>query len=265
MKTIFIILFATLIFCSSCNFEKHEKEINEIKYRTVQKKEELMNLELKLKKYSLDHVINSLIKIKTINSDALLPDQNGVIESDYSYGTGFYISKSGLFLTAQHVIKNRSKFNSDPITCLDMNNSKAFGPIIEFEDEKNDIALLRNPNPVEYENYIDINNINEIKKGLGCYCIGFPQEVQNFYKMVSLSHGKIQYILKNLKGYNKLPYRKKVFITSCDVVSGFSGGIVIDEYFQPLGLIVGSIENRNALSCYAKRINEIQKIIGQVR
>jgi hypothetical protein len=41
--------------------------------------------------------------------------------------------------------------------------------------------------------------------------------------------------------------------------------ITIDEYFQPLGLILGAIENGDGLSCYAKRINEIQKIIGQVR
>jgi hypothetical protein len=191
MKKIFIILFATLILFSSCIFEKHEEEINEIKYQSVQQKDDLMNLEPKLERYSLDHIVNSLIKIKTINSDALLPDQNGVIESDYSYGTGFYISKDGLFLTAQHVIKRRSKFNSDPITCLDMNNSKPFGPIIEFEDEKNDIALLRNPNPVEYKNYISIDeSISKIKKGLGCYCIGFPQEVQNMYKIGNYSATK---------------------------------------------------------------------------
>ena len=216
--------------------------------------------------YSLEHITKSLVKIKVSNSDALLPDRSGIIESDYSYGTGFYISKDGLILTAKHVLDKRSKFNSDPITCLDMNNNQPFGPIIVFEDKNSDVALLRNPRSGKIKYFIDIfDDASKLKKGLECYCIGFPNEVQNLYKIVSFSLGEIEFIGKNLPGHEKLPYRKKVIVSSCDVVSGFSGGIIIDKYFLPIGLILGSIESNEGTVCFARRINQLRQILNDIR
>lgn len=213
--------------------------------------------------YSLEDLTMSLIKIKVANSESMMPDKNGILESEYSHGTGFYISNDGMILTAQHVIDKRSAFNSDPITCLDMTGDQPFGPIIIWEDKKNDVAILQHPNNLKkIKFFIDIfNQAGKIKKGSTCYCIGFPNEVQNFYKIVSFSVGTIILENTNLPGHEKVHYRKNTVVSSCDVVPGFSGGIIVDESFLPISMIIGSMKNNKQNASFSRRIRQLREIV----
>ena len=69
----------------------------------------LSNIPLFSQVNSLEKLNKCLIKIQVNNTSELLLDSTGIIEEDYSLGTGFYISSDGLFLTAAHVIKGRNK------------------------------------------------------------------------------------------------------------------------------------------------------------
>lgn len=214
---------------------------------------------------SYDRIIKSIVKIQVDESGELDVDANGIVQSDYSLGSGFYISENGLFLTAAHVIAKRTNNISNPISCFDLDRGETFGPDIIFEDKNSDIALLQNPMYTGREKnnyYIDIfSKASNIKEGMSCYSIGFPNEVHGYNKIMSISFGKILGIDKNLRGYNKLPYRKKVVISSCEVVSGFSGGIMIDSAFLPIGMILGSIEQKGEKQSFVRRISDIRRVV----
>lgn len=219
---------------------------------------------------SLEDLDKCLIKIQVNNTNELILDSTGIIEEDYSLGTGFYISSDGLFLTAAHVIKDRNKDEEGSISCYDNNQkNNNFVPIIIFEDIEKDIALLQNVAFTSFGKqnkfYINIENYKTEQNivDLAIYSFGYPNELHAYNKISSYSVGKVLEINKNLQGYKKLPDRKNVSLATTVVLSGCSGGIITDFSYSPIGLILGSILENNTRKTYYKSLYDVRKILKE--
>jgi S1-C subfamily serine protease len=216
----------------------------------------------------LESLNKCLIKIQVNKTGSLKIDSSGLIEEDYSLGTGFYVSSDGLFVTAAHVIKRRNIKAAAAIVCYDNNSLDNFVPLVIFEDAKNDIAVLQNvaftgfgkKNPF----FINLQNLssNSEKVGTKVYAFGYPNELQRTFKICAFSFGKILSVNDNLDGYKKLPERSNVSLADCVVISGFSGGIVTDFVYKPVGLILGSIQEKNKWTTYFKSLSTVSKILN---
>ncbi len=216
---------------------------------------------------SLSDLSRCLIKIQVNNTGEFTIDSTGIIEEDYSLGTGFYISGDGLFLTAAHVIKDRKKEKSGSISCYEIAPNSNFVPIVIFEDIETDIALLQNIDYTRYgksnQYFINIDDINKElnKTNLGVYSFGFPNGLQAYNRIASFSIGKVLSTNKNLQGYKKLLDRRNVSLANTTVLSGCSGGIITDTLFNPIGLILGSILENNTRTTYYKSMYDVKKIL----
>jgi|WetSurMetagenome_2_1015567.scaffolds.fasta_scaffold00376_8 S1-C subfamily serine protease len=216
---------------------------------------------------NLESLNRCLVKIQVNKTEGITIDSSGIIEEDYSLGTGFYISADGLFLTAAHVIKKRNIHTTAAISCYDYNSNDNFVPIIVFEDIKNDIAILQNVTYTGFGKsntfYMNLNSLsNSINKiGSKIYAFGYPNELQKTLKVCAFSIGTILSINYNLDGFKKLPERANVSLADCVVISGFSGGIVTDFSYKPLGLILGSVIEKNKRITYFKSLDQVIKIL----
>lgn len=218
---------------------------------------------------NLQDISKCLVKIQVNNTSELLIDSTGIIEEDYSLGTGFYISSDGLFLTAAHVLKDRNKDEDGNISCYENTPNSNFVPIIIFEDYENDIALLQNVSYTNHdsscEHYIDIMKFNKDlnKKKNEVFSFGFPNDFHGYNRITSFSFGNVLATDINLQGYKKLPERKNVSLANCVVLSGCSGGLITDSLFRPVGLILGSILENNTRKTYYKSISDIKELIEE--
>ncbi|MFC1583795.1 serine protease [Candidatus Neomarinimicrobiota bacterium] len=210
-----------------------------------------------------------MIKIQVNTTQQLNVDEFGLSEDTHDWGSGFYISEDGMILTAAHVIKRRSPLNREPITCYDPNTKRSFGPIIVYENEDLDIALLQDPlytlDPDKKCKYIRINaKGNRVRNGDLCYCIGFPAEMNEYNRIFGLSSGYITKSTTNLPGHLKVNWRKNVLTCNCEATTGFSGGILIGSNFEPIGVILAIEEYKGEqTSCIVRRINEINENINE--
>jgi len=215
----------------------------------------------------LESLVKCLIRIKVNKTEIHINDSTEILEEDYSQGTGIYISETGLFITAEHIIRNRNKKSPSPIGCTDNIIEESFGATIIYEDYENDVALLQNPVYTEYHKvnkyFINLNNCSELptKVGTKIYSFGYPNELRKLNKIYAFSMGKIISKNTDLEGHEVLPYRANVSIADCSVVSGFSGGIITDYDYKPIGLILGSIIEKNRRLTYFKSLAQIKKIM----
>ena len=221
-------------------------------------------------KNSLEYILKSMVRIQVVTTEELNVEVDGTIQKKFSYGSGFYISKSGLILTAAHVINKASKLCKSPLQGYDFNTNRLSGLTIVFIDYTTDIALLQNEYYTSREHFnknkffINLNKkTSSIKKDMTCFCIGFPNEIQKLDGICSLSFGKILSTSKNLPGYKKMMWRKNVLLSSCKVTSGFSGGLVVDSNFLPIGIIIGSHEKKNTSQSIIRKVKDIRKLLDE--
>ena len=216
----------------------------------------------------LNYLEKCLIRIQVYNTNSFEVDSAGLIEGDYSLGSGFYISNDGLFITAAHVIKKRNKDNPAAIKCYDYSSVAGFTVRVIFEDEYSDIALLQNE---KYTNFGETNkyfismhnNINpKVKKGNEVFAFGYPNSLQGYNRICAFTSGIILQSNTNLNGYKKEKSRANVAIANCEVISGFSGGIITEKNFSPLGIILGSIVD-NKRSTYFRTVANIIKTLNE--
>jgi len=220
-------------------------------------------------KYDISYIEKCLIKIQVNKTGILSVDTTGLIAEDYSLGTGIYISSDGLIITAAHVIEKRNRNLAGTISCKDNISKENFVPIVIYEDSKNDIAILQN---VKYTNYgskndyfIDINNIDKqlLIKNNDVIAFGYPNELHGYDKIGSFSVGKIISPNTNLEGYEKIKSRSNVSLADCVVLSGCSGGIITSNSFLPIGIILGSVIDKNKRVTYFKSFGLVKKILSE--
>lgn len=211
---------------------------------------------------NLDVISKSLVKFKVNKTEKLDIDSTSNVQFDFSYGSGFYISKNGLILTAYHVIEKMSPLNKSPISGYDLELNRSFGLTLVFVDKDNDIALLQNPyftqRGKEKQFYINILNFHkDINYNAKCICIGFPNCIQEFGQIFALSIGSIINTQTDLDDYKKNKWKKNLIVSSNEVISGFSGGLAVDFKYTPIGMILASGFKQKKSQTYIKSFDII--------
>ena len=215
------------------------------------------------KKDGLGDLFKSIVKIRIDTTQKLSVDSAGLVEFKTNYATGFYVTEYGLILTAAHAMEKQSKLQSDSIICTELVSLDEFAAIPLIIDTKNDLALLLRPRGNKINHFINISNLKINDAKTDCYCIGVPNELHKSNKIFAISYGKILSFSKNLRGSNKMPYRKNLIFTNCEVISGFSGGLILDANLSPIGLILGALEEKRKTFCFGKSFKYVRKLVNE--
>ncbi|MBR3934077.1 MAG: trypsin-like peptidase domain-containing protein [Clostridia bacterium] len=147
-------------------------------------------------------------------------------------GSGFFVSADGVAVTNYHVIEDTS---SAIITTIDGNKFKV-NSIIAY-DEDMDIAIIRVDKTTVYGGAVSgfsaakMGDSDNIKAGQTIYALGSPVGLQN-----TISNGIISNIGQVIEG------NKFIQITA-PISHGSSGGALVDEYGEVLGITSAGIED----------------------
>jgi V8-like Glu-specific endopeptidase len=161
---------------------------------------------------------------------AIKPNQpSGEAESIVSTGTGFFITEDGHLLTNHHVIKGSAQIR--------VRTKKGLMPAIVIRSDKAmDIALLK---IVGKFPSLPLEQSGGVKLGSTVFTIGFPNpSIQGWSP--KLTKGEIS----SLSGLRDDPNR---FQISVAIQPGNSGGCLVNEYGNVVGVVVSSLNEIVAL------------------
>jgi S1-C subfamily serine protease len=171
--------------------------------------------------YELSH--GSIFYIRSLKSDDTL----------IATGTGVLLSPNGTAASAYHVIKEAEKIEGT----FDDGRVISSIEVLNY-DELKDTAILKLPDPQaaagkqsEYP-FIPIREA-AVKYGEKIYAIGYPLK-----NTPIITEGIINTPKAEINGRNRI-------LTSAQIVSGMSGGPVIDQQGQLVGIISGSMRTMN--------------------
>jgi serine protease Do len=143
-------------------------------------------------------------------------------------GTGFLIQSDGQAVTAYHVIKGAEQIEATLQDGTVVKNIK-----LRSYDEQKDIAILDLPNKKGNNlKGLEISN-SPVKHGTEIFAIGFPLKETSI-----ITQGIVNAPSAPING-------KKRILVSAEIVSGMSGGPVLDETGKVIGIISGSLRTMN--------------------
>lgn len=142
-----------------------------------------------------------------------------------SVGTGFLISKTGQAATAYHVVKEAAALEA---TLADGTVVKGI-QVVRF-DELTDTALLQLPKPAAGRSYPAIPlRKDSVKHGQRVFAIGYPLKDTPI-----VTEGIVNAPRANVNSRDRI-------LVSASIVSGMSGGPVLDNYGNLIGIVSGSM------------------------
>ncbi len=148
-------------------------------------------------------------------------------------GTGFFVTDDGLVVTCAHVVKGASQVRVS--TSAGMVDAKVVGT-----DIANDLALLKVGVQPEGVAALPIVASRSVSLGSTVATVGFPDiSLQGFSP--KLSKGEIS----SLSGAADDP---RYFQVSLPVQPGNSGGALVDEYGNVVGIVSAKLDARAALA-----------------
>jgi len=162
------------------------------------------------------------------NGSASANDEGGSIEG---FGTGFFISKDGLFLTAAHVV-------SDAKTVRIYWKSTDYSAEKVFIDESLDVAVLKVAG-IESPQPLALSSSSEVKTGDSVFTLGFPQ--------VQLQGIEPKYTDGSISSLSGMGNDPKYFQISVPVQPGNSGGPLLNNEGQVVGLINSRLDDIETL------------------
>lgn len=136
-------------------------------------------------------------------------------------GSGFIVSESGLVVTAAHVIKGGAK-----ITAVAEDGSERILTVVASDDET-DLALLRLPEGGQRPLKLASQAPNP---GAVVRAMGYPLK----------GTGVITEGLVASTAASVVSGESKMLVT-CDIVNGMSGGPILNEFGEVVGVVSGSI------------------------
>ncbi len=156
-------------------------------------------------------------------SSPLIADVNN------SFGTGFFISKDGFFITAAHVISGAKVL--EVIT-----PSGSLQAHLVSQDASNDLALLKVAGQFAA---LPIASSRTVRLGESVATVGFPNvELQG--RSPKLARGEIA----GLSGVHDDP---RLFQVSVPLQPGNSGGPLVDQSGNVIGVVLARIDNNAAV------------------
>jgi hypothetical protein len=144
-------------------------------------------------------------------------------------GSGFFISEDGMLISNSHIVEGA--FN---ILVRKVSGEK-FKAKVLVADEKNDIAILKPLEPVAVPKWLSLGLFQDTKLGDPIRIIGFPlSDILGMYPRVT------QGIISADVGLLGDPTR---FQVSASIQPGNSGGPILDEKYQVIGIATGKLSD----------------------
>jgi len=162
-------------------------------------------------------------------------------------GTGFFITDDGYLLTCYHVVTNATR--------IQVGTTQGVLPAeLVQSDPDNDLALLKVNGTFTA---LPLANTNSVKLGEAVFTVGFPNPgVQGMAP--KLTRGEIS----SLAGVQDDPLQYQI---SVPVQPGNSGGAVVDEYGNVVGLVVARLSDRAALTTSGMTAQDVNYAIKSSR
>ena len=142
-------------------------------------------------------------------------------------GSGFFIDSHGTAVTNYHVIENCSRGK------VQLNDGKIYDIIkVVGCDENRDIAIIK----VDIDNnkYVTLANSDKVSVGDVVYAIGYPESFTLGSSESTLTAGIISKASYSIEGLSYIQ-------TTADITRGNSGGVLINERGQIIGITTGAI------------------------
>jgi len=171
-------------------------------------------------------------------------------------GTGFFISPD-VVATNYHVIDQASE------VVLNIGELAVKAELL-IKDEANDLALLRVIGTLEGNGhtilagntYLPLGNVAEVMEGAKVYTIGHPLTTE-LGKRARLSEG----IVNSIVGFDDDP---RMFQISVPVQPGNSGGPLLNERGEVIGVITSTLDNKYLIlkkGTFAQNVNFAVKVV----
>lgn len=157
------------------------------------------------------------------NYKTLTPNVPSQSDMSKSYGTGFSVSQDGLIITAYHVIKNAKNIRVNI-------DGKWVDAVMLKKSISNDIALLSVDSKID--NYLSIASVEKYQIGTEVYTLGYPAK--------SLLGADAKYTNGSISSLSGLEGEDSLFQISVPVQPGNSGGPLLNENGEVLGMITSS-------------------------
>ncbi|MNI41894.1 putative serine protease HhoB precursor [compost metagenome] len=148
-------------------------------------------------------------------------------------GTGIILSPGGTAATAYHVVKGAERMEGV------MADGTVISPIkVTKYDEEKDVAVLELPSPTAVKlkdnayAYLEVRK-DAVNHGETVFALGYPLKNTNI-----ITEGIVNTPAAEINGRSRI-------LTSAQVVSGMSGGPLMDEHGQLAGIISGSLRTMN--------------------
>lgn len=171
----------------------------------------------KAKVSSVKNKTQQVVKLKKLNNAEIIKKVKPAvvyIETDSGSGSGMIIDSSGYVLTNAHVV---SGVNQATIMISD---KREFSGVVVGRDEKSDLAILKMSGQFHY---IDLGDSDKVKQGDKIFTFGYPFGINDD---VSFKDGTISRKLDD----------NKYFEISAEIHPGNSGGPLVNEYGQVIGI-----------------------------
>lgn len=161
----------------------------------------------------------------------------------YFQGSGFFVSSDGLAVSNYHVFEGTS-IGAEVIVLSDGTRLKLDEVIIK--DKDNDLIVFKVASDRHDFSFIPISR-RQVQVGDKAYAIGSPQGLENTF-----SSGEIS----QLRGNN-------VIQISVPIDHGSSGGALINEYGELIGVTSGGYDTSGANLNFAVSIDPIRQFINR--
>jgi len=206
-------------------------------------------------------------EIYAMNGDAVFE----IIHKDVEDGTGFFISSNGLAMTAYHVVSypDDRDMNYETLNTIDnlsvklVNDDKLDIEEIVYANAEQDIVIFRvkNPNNRVFP-YLKINTNDTPKRDDEIFTMG---HIQTNYPY--LSKGTIYGFVNDFESpqeNDRIYYVKNKLGSNADVHYGNSGGPVINNKNQVIGIIFANDPTPGNTYCIITRLTPIDALIKEL-
>jgi S1-C subfamily serine protease len=181
---------------------------------------------------------NSVFYIRAIREDGSLKD----------VGTGFLISQEGTALTAYHVIEGVKR-----LSCVLQDGTEVNDCTVIAVDETTDAAVLHVPPISGYPQYEEgyphlAVRTSEVRHGERVFAIGYPMKETQI-----ITEGVVNTPHATINGRDRI-------LVSAQVVSGMSGGPILDRFGNVAGVISGSLRTMNNIHLVVN-MKDVNKVL----
>lgn len=145
-------------------------------------------------------------------------------------GSCFTVSKDGVALTAAHVVKGAAE-----VRVVLPSGAELTGVKVLSRDDLTDIAVLRLPTRAEAYPALKLST-DAPRSGERAYAIGYPLKTTKI-----MMDGIVSSPLATINGIERL-------LVSADLASGMSGGPILGQYGDVIGLASATVRTMNGVS-----------------